>query len=366
MTISLGMTEDNTTYVSGVNVTLPSGLTAMAGYQGFVQNFDGNGTVESILNVSNGTVPMLSGTECSDEYPWACTGYGATRCSISPCVRAFTASVQAGTLIEQEITVEEETSDKFGGDFLLSALDMPCLNKTEKLKLQEAGYQFNDTTQWLAYNLSIPAGLSATELQTIFNSTYPIDINASCVYQVYEYERFSINYFLTSLFTGFASIGPEVDGQSSNSLITLMVNAGNVSAASIESNFKNVTDAMTAYIRQTNGGAYTSNYVYGQALQNTTCVHVRWWWLSLPVILLALTLGFFVAMVVQTRSKDAIISGSQNYKSSVLPLMFHGLEGEITEKFSLPKRGTAEMENASKGIYVRLKPTDKGWKFAES
>ena len=103
--------------------------------------------------------------------------------------------------------------------------------------------------------------------------------------------------------------------------MSAIFNSGNVSNTTIDSNFKNILDSMTSFIRQ-NGNPYNSHFAIGKVLQSETCVHVRWQWLTFPPALFALTLIFFVGMVLETTSKYVLLSGSHGFKSSALPLVF--------------------------------------------
>ncbi len=43
-----------------------------------------------------------------------------------------------------------------------------------------------------------------------------------------------------------------------------------------------------------------------------------------------------------------MVSGSHDYKTSALPLLFHGLERETAERFGLEKGGTEDMQREAK------------------
>lgn len=67
-----------------------------------------------------------------------------------------------------------------------------------------------------------------------------------------------------------------------------------------------------------------------------TCVDTRWGWLVFPTVLVLLTLVFFASVVTQTRTRDAMASGSQNYKNPALLLLFHGLEETTAARYGGP------------------------------
>lgn len=380
----------NVLSVYRANLTLPSGLG--------VDPFEGQSfTIESNVGVgpfgSSTVIQAILAADptdltCSAEWPWGCTGIGAVQCQISTCIKSFTGSVQAGTLTEAEIQGEQDTSlysngaiwgmtgniTSPGGQWgimepgLISTIDLTCLNSSEKAILRTAGYQFNETSQWLAYNASMPAGMSVAAATALgwavsANSTI-LDINASCIYQTTWDAQLVISSYL-SMFDGNATnAGPNML-YSSSDVVGVVFNEGNVSASTFASIFQNITDSMTTTIRLYTD-AYTPNNITGLVLDSETCVDVRWGWLTFPCALLLLTLVFFVAMVIQTRTRDAIMSGSRDYKTSTLPLLFHGLEASTALKFGLGTQGMAKMSQDAKDLHVVLRATDAGWKFVSS
>lgn len=83
-----------------------------------------------------------------------------------------------------------------------------------------------------------------------------------------------------------------------------------------------------------------------------------------------LTLGFFAAMVAQTWVRDE--ASRHDYKSSTLPLLFHGLErceSSLSRTTSRVADGeiarAKEIRKEAEMILVSLGPTEKGWKFVE-
>jgi hypothetical protein len=68
-------------------------------------------------------------------------------------------------------------------------------------------------------------------------------------------------------------------------------------------------------------------------------------------------------MVTETRASD--VGSLHDYKSSVLPLMYHGLEQTTQDQRGKEINRTAEMSRDAKGLYVRLSATDRGWRFVE-
>lgn len=213
------------------------------------------------------------------------------------------------------------------------------MNNTEKETLRAAGYQFTNETKWLAYNTSLPVGLSVAAANASDDFGLPanyteLDINGSCIYQTMVDTVGSMNQYLSGAFNGDVIYGMGDEPEASSSYIDIIFNNGNISAETFANTFQSVTDSMTTYIRAY-ADAYTLNNVTGIVLRSDTCVNTRWGWLifPFPTLLVLLTLVFFTAIVAQTRTRDAMISGSQDYKNSALPLLFHGLEESTAARY---------------------------------
>jgi hypothetical protein len=136
----------------------------------------------------------------------------------------------------------------------------------------------------------------------------------------------------------------------------------------IDALFSNLAASMTRNVRevdwetQTYGdgwleptkGVGTAN---GTAWVLGVYIHVRWPWLILPITLVGLTILFLILTVIETaRSKMEV------WKSSPVPLLFHGLENTEATRLQLTAQ-LVEMEIMAEKIPVRLEKTDTGWKL---
>ncbi|KAK0101354.1 hypothetical protein ONS95_006529 [Cadophora gregata] len=377
--------DNSTSTLEGpLNFTLPSGLfgTPMVAHQFAIGPSSGN--FEAIMGDSNGPYLVGGGDvsrtnyACAPGLEWGCRGYGAAQCSLEMCIKTYNATVQNGNLTEREIGSEipdwNNTDPKTGdSSFYISTIDMSCLNNNEKKMLKDAGYSWNDTTKWLGYHTIYPVGADAAQLtDTGFKNVSESDVsslNASCVYQTISSSITSIAFYLASHFDGYAGTAPQYDS-GSNDITVALFQSGNVSTTTLDSNFRNVSIAMTNFIRQ-NGGLVSSNAsaqeaVIGRVLLSETCVHVRWEWFTFPVALFLFTMLFFAATVVKTSSKYALASGSHDFKSFALPLVFTWLEAEDGTRVVTEQRfGMEEMKAEARRMQVRLSKTQEGWRFVK-
>lgn len=90
--------------------------------------------------------------------------------------------------------------------------------------------------------------------------------------------------------------------------------------------------------------------VTGNVTTSEPYVHVQWPWLTLPIVLeLMGILLFAVAVMVNSRHDIPL------WKSSLLPLLYHGLEEELLDRNAAP-RDINGMENVARNTSVQLRP----------
>jgi hypothetical protein len=152
---------------------------------------------------------------------------------------------------------------------------------------------------------------------------------------------------------------------------------GTLNMTVIESNVARLTASMSAQIRidaitrqrWENGIAHVireedeRGWVYGQATEETTCIHVQWPWLTFPASLVALTLAFVASYAWKTRQGKR--SGQLGlWKSTSLAVLFGGLDERIREEHGTVNK-INEMQQRAEGLKVSLRQTESGWRLVE-
>lgn len=98
--------------------------------------------------------------------------------------------------------------------------------------------------------------------------------------------------------------------------------------------------------------------------------------MAYSISIVVLTLVFFAWMVTRTERDQSglrkmwISTGEQvpphDFKSSALPVLFHGFDGDSQHRFS--KIGSTnkqeELRESSKDVKVQLVATDQGWRLS--
>lgn len=293
----------------------------------------------------------------------------AANCNLFPCVRTYRASIEDHALTEDLLSTSAVWGDGWEPRYRLASVDNKCLSYSERQSLVSIGYTINETTDWIAYFGSGYWGNDSKPEISSFDSKVPNAIIAPhCLYELSIISLQSIDNYLSLFFQGSVTstaggypwdlVGPPQAAK--------LFDAGNITLATINATFANVANSMTAYIRQYNG---TNNIlpqsdnistVNGQVYRTETCVEIRWGYLVFPIILVASSLIFFVAMIIQT----ARLEGGHDWKSSPLPLLFHGLNDGIRERQEDLLR-VNEMQRTAAKTHVRLRRKYPGWEFTE-
>ncbi|KAK7990042.1 hypothetical protein PG989_010357 [Apiospora arundinis] len=103
------------------------------------------------------------------------------------------------------------------------------------------------------------------------------------------------------------------------------------SFATVDAMMRNLSDVMTATVRN-NGLKGIEEYAAGAVMLETTCVAVRWAWLSFPAALVGLGLAFLLVLVVQSPKDSPAV---RSWKSSNIAVLFCSLDESIRQKTDL-------------------------------
>ena len=293
---------------------------------------------------------------------WSCLGYGAASCSLYPCVRDYAGAILQGDFEESLVSKSDETVWQISGyqaddgvHSILATIHTRCITKEEKDLLVAIGYSVDDRARWLPFNItSDPNGP---------NLSFPSSIlEHGCMYVVNWGLPPNLGK-LSSFFNGTVSGGIAYDTlahpylyTSDSSLgLAAIFNYGNVTIDRVDEIFRNTSDSLTTFVRQTANNH--NRPAQGAVNRYDTCVGIRWEWLVLPRVLVFASTIFFVAIVIQTRPTGHRV---EIWKSSPLALVFYAtLDPKLLWK-DAEVGDIKYMERAAKRISVKLKQSEDG------
>lgn len=294
---------------------------ATSGYLGSVMPTEYGNTVLNFTRIKS-----LAGEEGRD--------VNATQCVLYWCVNTYEARVSNGQL-DERITDSwySATTEWWSTRDIMNSLRIdiaPAL-------LTSGSNNPNFTVAWLATN---PLSEWLAEKLTVSNSFAP---------SVSEDGQY-----------GFG-LDDAANGTLDSTVDTLRV----FRDSNVTTVFSNLAKSMTRNTRNVNWTVqtYGDNFigpfpgvgtVNGTATYLDVQVSVRWVWLAFPAALIVLTMLFLAMTMINTAHIELAV-----WKSSPLPLLFHGLEETETERLRMTKK-MVEMEKFAHQIQVQLKDTGTG------
>ncbi|KAL6716055.1 hypothetical protein ACLMJK_007017 [Lecanora helva] len=278
---------------------------------------------------------------------WFCLGYGAARCTLNPCIRTYTASIDLGIFQEKLLSQTNDTS--IWASTLV--IDTSCISPAEHSMLVAAGYAIDPAKRWLPYNLTFNASSQG-------NSTFPSSMlqkDHECIYAIDSFLVYDLwEEYLAPFFEGTVSGATNeyglIDWWEGPQTLQKIYNFGNITLERIDSIFRNISDSLSNHVRQ-NGNSNHSTPAQGIVSHDATCLEVRWGWLALPAGIVLATIIFFAITLFVTRPN---MEGANAWKSSPLPLLFHGLRPSHLERENSVLHDIKDMELAAKKMNVRL------------
>ncbi|KAI1182528.1 hypothetical protein F5B17DRAFT_184554 [Nemania serpens] len=279
-------------------------------------------------------------------------GVLAANCSLFPCLRNYEGAVVNGALEERVVSVVPTNISDLAGRYRSIVDDRPVI----KSPCLVDGKPF-DTTNFSSVPPA-PGRNFTWAIQDEQNITAPME----CAYSMPWALNFGIVDSLYSSLNGTclyewlssSDLDPSIitcDIDGGNWLLTDFYAGGNATLATVSGILDNVATSITNRMRITGLGpdGKGPGVVLGDALRTTLCTRVNWLWLVLPAALTGLTLLLLGAAVVQSWR-----DGEERpvWKSSLLPLLFHGLGYEVPNKQSLAH--VDEMKAEAERMDVRL------------
>ncbi|KAK5071918.1 hypothetical protein LTR51_006402 [Lithohypha guttulata] len=396
-----------------VQITLPNKDGVTGSDLSFLAGDCGSQAVRFRLKYQQGLLSMLwfdgvgTGPE-DDVHVHAC------ECSLEPCIQTFRSEVVNGILREEVLDRQMSFGGARSGSGYMgqATVDLKCINDDARQDLRDLGYQFDDASRWLPYNVTVEPALSesdsgkygtfynmssygitktkAGEAKGLYDVTSPSNwtlstkglrvVPSECIYELHLLVGTSLqSMYFSDYFNGnvtdtfycsatYGSIVPQSIYQAG-----AMDKDKNGSFSQVEELLQNITDSMTTYMRW-HGNSNMSEPILGEVHRYAVCVRVRWNYLAYSGSICVLLMLFFVAMVFETR-RACIVDQRlgptlvrHNFKSSALAFLLHGLDRDMQSELRSVSvlNNTREIETASKEQMVVLSGTDSGLKLSAS
>jgi hypothetical protein len=296
---------------------------------------------------------MFDPSVCKDVATLSGCRVWASRCSLTPCIKSYSANVTNGILQERE----------------LSSTPLQYLPAS-------AGYAyyglFTNTTVVDGQNRDCEPTSNPTKRNTLrmgegntwVSEAYFKNISSAPYYPpecAFLLGVGSTDALGGSLFETYSNQTIQTIGQdySGNPWMMQLFDSGAATPDTLDTAISGLANAITAAVRN-EGSDVNGVPATGAVLESQTCISVRWQWLALPASLLILS-GLFLAATIGQTAADGT---GKAWKSSPLALLFHGFCSETVQSVG-SVNCLNDMDAAARKMQAQLKLDKHRWKFSE-
>ena len=296
---------------------------------------------------------MINTNTCKDATVLSGCRVWASRCSLTPCVKSYSANVSDGTLHEREMSsIPLQVLPVAAGNAYFSIFTNSTVVDGEVRDCTPTKSPTKRNTLRMAMG------------STWVNQEYFQNLSSAPYYPpecAFTLGSGSTDGLVTSLVDTYGDQNvSDIAGQYSGQpwMLQLFDN-GTATPDTLDTAINGLSNAITAAIR--NGGdAVNSAPATGTVMLSQTCIRVHWQWLGLPASLLLLSTLFLLCTIWET-SMDNM---GKAWKSSPLALLFHGFSSETVQSVGSVEH-LSEMDATARKMKAQLRWMKHGWKFAE-
>jgi hypothetical protein len=276
------------------------------------------------------------------------TNYSAISCSLFPTVKTYGANITRSVMHEQLVNerriggnILAPTNDSYIRFKLATSTTLRNGKNTTCERRQSAAPGYTQVAQGNIDAAPASRNLSKEELATWH---YPND----CVYSLSKFSIDGIEAYFSEVFDDKNLIWAGRAGGNLGSIyLRQFFQGGNMTLSSVDKIFANIATTMSVTIR-TNGAEGTAGYAKGVMWYDTTCMRVKWGWISLPAALIALSVAFLALVAVESRGTES----DRLWKSSVLATLF--CDVEQVDEHGIKPEGKQAMSNIAHSTSVSL------------
>ncbi|KAL9619902.1 MAG: hypothetical protein Q9160_005549 [Pyrenula sp. 1 TL-2023] len=303
-----------------------------------------------MLNVDPGCNVEIS--QHCPKHPWA------VRCSIYPCIQTYSATIVNSILQETILSTIPIRKTNTSAVEITTSPNLTYSLVTDE-KLRNGTWNQCKVSKELTPATPVPISVNKTLAIDNSNASAPLQYyERDCVWSIGYLVGLGFNQILSQLYdrefffgsteNTFQTVGP---GQ-----LKYLYRNGTANLSSTNEYLSRLTGTLTAIVRQ-RGDSGPDRWAFGHVLESRTCVGVKWAWLSLPALLVVLSIAFVIATAVHA-SRAGMWTGA--WKSSAVAPIILAVNGSSGTADHIPSVGGAksywktELEWAAKHLCARV------------
>jgi hypothetical protein len=284
-------------------------------------------------------------------------------CIMNPCVQYYFGNVSNNIVLEEKVfnvTMERHTNFSVDRGFNAFKVSMPC-------KIGESLYTSENISLASGPSIKVPATSSILPGQLVPKACF-YEFGGGYSTGIVGFYRDLLNGSCTTAVTGLkhnfdcgGAFWLEAFPAEMKATFESISQVAEVLAASLTNRVRNVGKGSGALSAEVAGRLTDSEYAAspagrteGQVNRTTICVIINWYWIAFPASLLFLSaLAVLLAIVMDIGARG---NGVPVWKSSLLPLLFHGLNQAPSNQYDGVTKTLEldEMTEKSKQMMVML------------
>jgi hypothetical protein len=276
------------------------------------------------IGAENGTLATVKMVYRKDVMDRNTTGVSALSCSIYPVVKTYGVNMTNGNLTETLLDVTR-ISDTFSSTWFAFTL---AANHTLRNSTRvSCDRQRNEAPGYIRIDQVDDDGAAERKVPTNPVGDFPKETDVwyypdDCVWSFGDQSTQGIEAYFREIFNQPTMVwGNRLGGNSGSIYLRRIYQGGNMTLATVDDVFRDITDAMSVVVR-TNGYENSSEPLRGTMWYRTTCMQVQWEWISFPAALIGLSVVFLVLVAIESRN----VESDRLWKSSVLATLFCNVE----------------------------------------
>jgi hypothetical protein len=312
--------------------------------------FDDMFTVDTVMLNIDSNCPVDTSENCPKR-PWA------FRCSIYPCVKTYNASIVNSvlneTILQSDTPLRKTNSSAVE---VTTSTNLTWSIATERVLRGGRWAQCKISDSPSSTN-NVAVGINNTLTDANPDPGLPLRyFEPDCVWNLGYAIALGLNQYLSWMYDNeyIASFNGNTIAVQGPQALTMLYRNGTANMSTVDQYFGGITATMTAMMRQHGEGGQQA-WMVGNVLESHTCIGVQWAWISLPAVLVLLSVAFLGATVV--RCVQAGMWKGAWRSSGVIPFLA-GLNAQKSIIVS-EKSWKSRMEEQTAAIQVRLLPHEQ-------
>lgn len=326
------------------NTSMPYSMFWSRKTLGLDPTFDDLITIDSLMLNVDSECNVAKSQDCQ-KHPWA------VRCSIHPCIKTYSASIINAALKETVLSTIPLRKTNNSAIEITTSTNLTFSLATDKILRNGTWVQCRISDEPTG-DASVLIGINKTLVLDNPNPGSPLRYyEPDCVWSLGYTIGLGLNQYMSQMFDNQWLLAPVENTleAAGTAFSKAQYRNGTSTLGTTNDFFLGLTNTLTAVMRQ-HGDSGRGQWTTGNVLQLRTCVGVRWRWLSLPALIISLSIAFVAATALRS-SRAGIWTGG--WRSSAIAPILLGMNTDVGY-IAGSRRRKSDLDRIAKDLRVRV------------